>query len=238
MTEWAAKRFWTLTGISAVKDGYGVRLDGRPIRTPAKVPLILPTRALAEAVAREWDAQAKAIDPQTMPLTRAANSAIDKVTPQYDSVAEIVSAYGDSDLLCYRAEGPEALQQRQAETWDPLLRWADETHGAPLLVTTGVMHVAQAPDSLARLDAAVRAFSPWELTALHDLVALSGSLVIGLAAASGAFPAAELWESAQIDEIWQQEQWGVDDEAQAQTRQRQQAFLLAMQFLELARESA
>lgn len=238
MTEWAAKRFWTLTGISAVKDGYGVRLDGRPIRTPAKVPLILPTRALAEAIAREWDAQEDVIDPNSMPLTRAANSAIDKVTPQYDSVAGIVSAYGDSDLLCYRAEAPEALQQRQAAAWDPLLRWANDTYDAPLTVTGGVMHVGQAKDSLARLDAAVRAFSPWELTALHDLVALSGSLVIGLAAAAGAVPAPELWEHSRIDEDWQQEQWGVDEEAAEQAQLRQQGFLQAMHFLELVRESS
>ncbi|WP_095587578.1 ATP12 family chaperone protein [Actibacterium ureilyticum] len=237
MSEWAAKRFWTLTGISALKDGYGVRLDGRPIRTPAKVPLVLPTRALAEAVAREWDAQDGVIDPQTMPLTRSANSAIDKVTPQYDSVAGIVSAYGDSDLLCYRAEGPEALQQRQAALWDPLLRWAHQAHAAPLSVTSGVMHVGQDKDSLARLDAAVRACSPWELTALHDLVALSGSLVIGLAAAAGAFPAAELWATSRVDELWQQEQWGEDDEATAQAALREKGFLQAMHFLELVRES-
>lgn len=238
MAEWAAKRFWTLTGISAVKDGYGVRLDGRPIRTPAKAPLILPTRALAEAVAQEWDVQEDEIDPNSMPLTRAANSAIDKVTPQFESVAEIVAAYGGSDLLCYRAEGPEALQLRQAEAWDPLLRWAAEKYGAKLNVTTGVMPVAQDAESLKILTAEVHGFSPWELTAFHDLVSLSGSLVIGFAAATGAGSAGDLWDTSRVDELWQIEQWGDDEEASAHATKRQQAFLQAMRFLELIRESA
>ena len=237
MSEWAAKRFWTLTGLSATKDGYGVKLDGRVLRTPAKAPLILPTRALAEAVALEWDAQQGAIDPLSMPMTRSANSAIDKVTPQFDSVADIVAAYGGTDLLCYRAEGPDALVDRQAAAWDPLLAWARDALGVTLRVTRGVMHVDQPQDSLDRLVASVRKLNCWELTALHDLVALSGSLIIGLAAAEGQAPIGELWQISRIDEDWQEEQWGEDDEATEQAQLRQQSFIHAMHFLELARES-
>lgn len=235
MSEWALKRFWTETGVAAAgADGrWTVTLDGRPLRTPAKRPFAVPTRAYAEAVAAEWEAQSGKVHPETMPLTRSANAAIDKVADQFDEVAALVAAYGETDLLCYRAEAPEALVRRQAEAWDPLLDWAETALGVRLVATAGVIHRPQEPAALGRLAEATRAFTPYELAAFHDLVALSGSLVIGFAAARGAEPAAALWTVSRVDEDWQAEQWGADEEAVAQTALKKQAFLDAARIFSL-----
>ena len=130
MSDWAPKRFWTETRADACDGGYPVYLDPRTVRTPAKAAFVVPSRALAEAIAVEWDAQADKIDPSTMPMTRTANSAIDKVTAQREEVAEMLAAYGDSDLLCYRADHPLELQLRQAASWDPLLGWVRSVHSS------------------------------------------------------------------------------------------------------------
>lgn len=235
MSEWAAKRFWTRTEISEASDGFGVTLDGRPVRTPAKAPLIVPTRALAEAIAVEWDAQAEVIDPNTMPATRGANAAIDKVRVQHGDVADMLAAYGDSDLLCYRADAPVELVARQAEAWDPLLDWLAATYGTRLVVQAGVMYVAQPPEAMARLRAAVLDFSAFELAGFHDLVSLSGSLVIGLAAVHDAQPIGQLWDLSRIDESWQAEQWGVDDEAAEVAEIKRESFLQAKRFFDACR---
>ncbi|HSF96760.1 MAG TPA: ATP12 family protein, partial [Thermohalobaculum sp.] len=142
------KRFWTAVTVVPEGDGFGVRLDGRPLRTPAKAPCLMPCRALAEAVAEEWAAQGEDVRPSTMPLTRAANTAIDRVAREFDAVADAVAAYGGSDLICYRAPHPQGLVARQAEAWDPLVDWAAEALGARLLLADGVMHVAQPAASL------------------------------------------------------------------------------------------
>jgi chaperone required for assembly of F1-ATPase len=230
MSGWQAKRFWSEVTVARGPEGHSVLLDGKPIRTPARAPLILPTRALADLVAAEWAAQQGAIRPETMPATRSANAAIDKVRGQQSEVAALVAAYGATDLLCYRAEGPAALVARQAAAWDPLLDWAARRYGVALAVTAGVMPAPQQPGALARLAAEVVALDPFRLTALHDLVALPGSLVIGLAAADGAFDPAELWLAARIDEQWQIDQWGPDPEAQAATAGRELAFFQADRF--------
>ncbi|OWU84009.1 ATPase [Oceanicola sp. 22II-s10i] len=235
MTEWKAKRFWKSAGVVPAGDGFTVELDGRPVRTPGKSPLILPSRAMAELIAAEWDAQDTTIDPNSMPATRAANSAIEKVATQFDAVAEMLAAYGDADLLCYRAEAPHELVQRQAEAWDPLLDWAAEVYGARLEARTGLMHEPQDPEALARLDAEVRRLSSFELTAFHDLVSLSGSLVIGLAAARDHRPADDLWTLSRLDELWQEELWGADEEAAEVAEIKRQAFLNAKQFFDLSR---
>lgn len=235
MSGWAAKRFWKAATVVAVETGFEVALDGRRVKTPAKSPLILPTRALAEAVAAEWQAQETTIAPESMPCTRSANAAIDKVTPQRTEVAQLIAAYGDSDLLCYRAEGPEALVARQAKAWDPMLDWAASALGARLSVAAGVIHIAQPAESLAVLDAAVAEFDAFELTALHDLVALSGSLVLGLAASHGVAPAEDLWNLSRVDEDWQVELWGADEEAAENAALRRAAFLHAARFLQLVR---
>jgi chaperone required for assembly of F1-ATPase len=229
------KRFWSEVSVEAGVGGFAIRLDRRPLRTPAKVPCLLPTRALAEAVAAEWAAVEGEVDPAAMPLTRAANSAIDRVVPEREAVAAIIAAFGEADLICYRAPHPVGLARRQGEGWDPLLAWAGEALGAPLVSVEGVVHVAQAPDSLARLGAAVQAHGPWELTALHYLFSISGSLVIGLAVSRGRLDAEAAWSLSRIDEDWQIEEWGEDDEAAAVAGRRRLDFANAARLLELVR---
>ena len=235
MTEWAARRFWTDAVAVPAPGGHEVRLDARVLRTPLKSPLVLPTRAMAEAVAAEWAAAGERIDPLAMPVTRSANAAVDKVATQKEEVAALLAEYGATDLLCYRAEGPPPLVERQRAEWDPLLDWARDAHGAMLRTTVGVMPAAQDADALARLRAPLDAAGPFELTALHDLIALSGSLVIGLAVSDGAWTAEDAWRRSRLDEIWQAEQWGEDAEAAAFAERRGGEFLHAARFLDLSR---
>ena len=213
---WAARRFWTQA--EAAPEGAGgwqVLLDGRVLRTPGKLPLILPTEALARAIAAEWQAQADLIRPETMPLTRAANSAIERVAPQRVEVAAMLSAHAETDLLCYRAAHPRDLAQAQARDWQPLLDWADARYGARLAATTGLMPVPQEPRALAALAGAVAGFGPFGLTALHDLVTLPGSLVLGLAVTEGRLTVEESHRLARLDEDHQAALWGRDEEAEA-----------------------
>lgn len=235
MSEWAPKRFWKVTDVVADGDGFGVTLDGRPVRTPAKRPLRVPTQTMAQAIAAEWDAQAEKVDPRTMPVTRGANAAIDKVALQKAEVADMLAAYGDSDLLCYRAVEPEALVARQAEAWDPLIDWAAAEFGSRLKVYSGVMHAPQDPAAVARLSAFVHGFTHFELAGFHDLVALSGSLVIGLAATRDFESADRLWTVSRIDEDWQAEQWGVDEQAAETAEIKRQSFVQAKLFYDACR---
>lgn len=230
MSAWAPKRFWTSAEVTEAPGGFAVTLDGRQVKTPAKAPLVVPSRALAEAIAREWQAQDEKIDPATMPVTRGANAAIDKVRPQHAEVAALIADYGGTDLLCYRAEAPRELVARQSAHWDPLLDWAEAALGARLAVTQGVVPVAQPEATLAALSARVAAMDEWQLAALHDLVGLTGSLVLGLAVAEGRLTADEAWTIAQIDEAWQAEQWGADDEAAAHADRKRAALLDAERF--------
>ena len=234
MSEWKAKRFWKEAQVVEAEGGFAVELDGRPVRTPLKSAMTLPSRAMAEAVAAEWDAQEGEIKPVSMPVTRAANAAIDKVTRQHGEVAEMLAAYGDSDLLCYRAASPQELVERQAEAWDPLLDWADATFGARLIPVEGVMHAPQNPRALERLAAPVHAMDAFRLTAFHDLVGISGSLVIGLAAIHEVKDIGTLWRLSRIDETWQEEQWGIDEDARAQAAMKESDFYAAKRFHDLA----
>ena len=200
------------------------------MRTPAKAALILPTQAMAGAIAQEWDAQETVVDPRTMPVTRGANAAIDKVRVQRAEVVELLAEYGDSDLLCYRAAGPDGLIQRQAAAWDTMLDWAAETMGARLFVGEGVMHVDQNPVALARLAAEVEAFDDFALAAVHDLISLSGSLVLALAVTRDAITVEDAWAASRIDEHWQIEQWGEDETATIAEKTKQTAFADAARF--------
>ena len=235
MSEWKRRRFWKDAAILPEGDGHSVRLDGRPVRTPAKAPLILPTPALAHAVAAEWQAQGEDVLPDTMPLTRAANAAIDKVSPQHAEVAQMIAEYGDSDLLCYRAETPAELADRQAAAWDPLLDWAESALDARLIPVAGVMHKPQPERTLDALRARVHALDPWALTAFHDLVSLSGSLVLGFATMLDHLDPAEAWEVSRIDETWQEQLWGRDDEAHEHATRKQTDFFNAARFYNLSR---
>jgi chaperone required for assembly of F1-ATPase len=233
MSGWKAKRFWTQAVAEPCDGGFTVRLDGRPVKTPAKTLLVVPTLPLAQAIADEWQAQTGQINPDAMPFTRAANSALDKVTPQFDEVVGLLAAYGATDLLCYRATGPDTLVRRQADAWDPLLDWAATHLDAPLKATAGVMHIPQDPRSLVRLHDRVAALSPFQIAAFHDLVAISGSLVLAFAVTEGRLAPQEAWALSRIDEVWQIEQWGDDEEAAALTAFKAEAFLQAGRFYSL-----
>lgn len=238
MSEWKAKRFWKQAGVVESGKGFGVELDGRPVHTPGKHPLVLPTRAMAEALAAEWDAQQGYIDPRAMPLTRAANSAIERVAPQRAAVIAALAEYGDTDVTCYRAETPEGLVQRQSRAWDPLLDWAHAAYGARLITVAGVVHRPQPPATLRRLTAPLQDMSDFQLTGFHDLVGLSGSLVIALAASEGAFEPEDLWARSRIDEDWQREKWGSDEEADRVAGDKCRGFLSALRFHRLSTETS
>lgn len=235
MSGWTAKRFWTAATPEAAEGGFTVRLDGRPVKTPAKAPLVVPTLAMAEAIATEWDAQQGRVRPETMPCTRAANSAIDKVAPLRAEVIAELAGYGGSDLICYRATGPQPLIDRQAAAWDPLLDWAASTLRAPLTATHGVMHIAQPQPSLDRLTDRVAAFTDFELAAVHDLIAISGSLVLALAVTEGRLSAEAAFDFSRIDNRWQAEEWGEDEDEAAAESLRRDAFLQANRFFGLCR---
>lgn len=235
MSGWTAKRFWKAATAEAVEGGFTIRLDGRAVKTPAKAALVLPTRALAEGIAAEWDAQEGAVRPATMPLTRAANSAIDKVAPMRAEVIAELAGYGGSDLICYRATGPQPLIDRQAAVWDPLVDWAATHLHAPLVLTHGVMPVAQPEASLARLTRHVAALSDFGLAGLHDLVAISGSLVLALAVTEGRLTAERAFAASRVDTLWQAEQWGEDEEEAEAEAIRRDAFLQADRFFGLCR---
>lgn len=234
MSEWTAKRFWTETRVVAADSGFTVELDTRPVKTPAKNLLVVPTHTMAEEISVEWDAQVEVIDPTTMPFTRSANAAIDKVRVQHAEVADMLAGYGDSDLLCYRADGPEGLIARQKTQWDPLLDWAADVLGARLLPVEGVIHHPQAEAALTALSERTHALSDFELSAFHDLVSLTGSLILGFATAYDHLAPKEAWAISRVDEIWQQEQWGVDEEAAELAEIKQAGFLIAKRFFDAA----
>ena len=233
MSAWKAKRFWKTATAEGCDGGFTVRLDGRAVKTPAKSAFVLPTLAMAQAAAAEWDAQVKEVRPETMPVTRMANSAIDKVAVQFDEVAGLLAAYGESDLLCYRATGPAELIARQEAVWNPLLDWAAAVLGAPLVATAGVVHVAQPPGSIAALRARLFALTPFRLAAMHDLIAISGSLILGFAVAEHHLTAAEAFSISRIDEQWQAEKWGEDEEAAALEALKRAALIEAARFWNL-----
>ena len=233
MSDWKQKRFWKEAKAVAFEDGFSVQLDGRGVKTPAKVSLTLPSLAMAEAIAAEWDAQIEGINPETMPYTRSANAAIDKVANQHAEVADMLADYGDSDLLCYRADSPQELVTRQAEHWDPALNWAKDTLGARLEPRQGLRHLGQDPASLTVLRQAVHDLNNFQLAAFHDLVSMSGSLVLGFAAAHNWRRPDEIWQISRLDETWQEEQWGVDEEAQETAALKRTAFLHAKSFYDI-----
>lgn len=234
MSEWKRKRFWDKATVEPLEGGFTVHLDGRAVKTPAKSALILPTRSMAEAIAAEWDAQDGEIAPLTMPFTRSANAAIDKVRPQRAEVADMLADYGDSDLLCYRTDSPRELADRQAAAWDPALDWATTALGVTLQPRVGIMHLPQEAAMLDRLRTEVHALDPFQLAGFHDLVSLSGSLILGFAAARDWRPAEEIWTLSRLDELWQEEQWGRDDEAHELAEHKRHAFLHAKKFIDFS----
>ncbi len=227
------KRFWDDVYVVAAEGGYTVTLDKRPLKTPLKRALIVPSEALAAEIAAEWRAIDGKVDHSKMPYTQFAHAGIDQAVDERAEIIAKTALYGETDLLCYRADTPQELVQRQAEAWDPLLQWSAETLGAPLKTTAGIVHVAQPEASLKALTAHVQPFERFALKALYDWVTISGSLLLGLAVAKGRLSAAEGWALSRVDENWQEEQWGVDEEAKALADSKRDTFLLVERALAL-----
>jgi chaperone required for assembly of F1-ATPase len=206
------KRFYKETAVDQGDGGHRILLDGRPMRTPAKAVLVVPTRALAEAIAAEWGAVPDKADINVshLPLTRLAATGLDRVTSQRARVIEDTAKYAGSDMLCYRASEPETLVKRQQAIWQPLLDWADERYGARLVIVEGLAFVEQPADAVARLREAVAMHSDLGLSALYNLTHISGSLIVALAIAEGRLAAADAFAAAQLDELYQVERWGED----------------------------
>jgi len=224
-----ARRFWKEV---TIEDG-GIRLDGKPLRTPARAPLALPNDDLARAVAEEWRAVEGTIDPAALPLTGLANAAIDRIAPDAPAFAEGIARYAATDLLCYRADHPAGLVARQGEAWDPPLDWARARYDVDFIVTAGITPVDQPRETVRRLGAAAAARDAFHLAGLAPLVTLSGSLVLGLALAEGALTEAEAWDAAELDDLWQVEQWGEDALAVQAREDKRRAFRAAARFLAL-----
>ncbi|MBO6756218.1 MAG: ATPase [Roseibium sp.] len=207
------KRFYKSAEAVEGESGFAIHLDGRPVKTPALKTLLLPTAALAEAVAREWNAQETEIDPGRMPLTRIANSAQDAVTVRFTEVADELTRFAGTDALCYRANDPDALVARQAATWDPVLAWAEGVLGHRFVLVEGLMHAEQSDALMTEFRARLDALNPLHLTAFHTVTTLTGSAVLALALAHEHLPADEVWNAAHIEEDWNIERWGEDAEA-------------------------
>ncbi|MCF6274012.1 MAG: ATPase [Rhodobacteraceae bacterium] len=233
MAGFEMKRFWKKAEVTSCAQGYSVELDGRPLKTPLKRPLYVPSHALATEIAAEWRNVEGKVDVKTMPYTQFCHAALDQAIDERIEIIAKIASYGETDLLCYRAESPQELVARQQQAWDPVLHWSDEALGAPLRTTTGIIHIEQPADSLASLGAAVSGFDGFALKALYDWVTLSGSLVLGLAVARGQLGAAEAWALSRVDEQWQEDQWGVDDEALQLAESRRATFLVVERALAL-----
>jgi len=226
------KRFYKDVSLG---DGNTILLDSRTLKTPRGASLDLLTRTLADAIADEWRAQGDEIDPQSMPLTKLANTAIDGVTPRRDEVIAEIVAFAKHDHLCYRTDKPAELARRQSEAWDPLLDWAAERYGAPLMIVHGVTSVAQPESSLAALRKAVEAFDPFALSALHVIASICGSLVLALAVAAKRLSAEEAFALSQVDERFQAEKWGLDSEAEMRAKRLERELVTAARFMDLSR---
>ena len=228
------KRFWKQV---SVDDERGIRLDDRPVRTPGKMPLILPTPTLAEAVADEWRrvGEGAEIDPRAMPLTGLANAAIERI--DHAGFAAGLAIFGESDLLCYRAESPPDLVARQAALWDPLLEWARARYDVHFEIVAGIMHQPQPALTITRLAEAIAARGAWELAGLSPIVTIGGSLVAALALSEGGATPEAVWRAVELDEDWQAEQWGRDELSLAALESRRRDFDAGVRFLELLAES-
>lgn len=227
-----ARRFYKTVSVT---DDLGIALDGRSVKTPMKVPLTLPTRALADAVAAEWEAQGEKLDPASMILTKLANTAIDRVAANREAIEAEVLEYSNSDLVCYRADRPPDLVQRHARQWDPVVDWARTALDAPFEVTMGVMHKPQPEGALGAFASALDELSDFELAAYYTLMTLTGSALIALMLARRAMRPEDAWITAHVDEDYQIEHWGEDAEAQARRALRLTEFMAACRFLALTK---
>jgi chaperone required for assembly of F1-ATPase len=208
------KRFYASAGFTETSTGFAIALDGKPVRTPSRRLLNVPVREIADTIVAEWNAQKEVIDPTSMPVTRLANTVIDAVSDRAEAVAEDIAKYFHSDMLFYRAGHPEELVARESELWDPVLFWVAEALGAHFILTQGIMHVRQPEQAVAAARAALPA-DPWSLAALHMVTTLTGSALLALALMQGALDEDQVWAAAHVDEDWNVQQWGVDEEVAA-----------------------
>ena len=228
------KRFWKDVAVEREDGGWTIKLDERPVKTPARAPLLVPTEALANAIADEWRSVGETIDPRAMPLTGLANAAIDRIVADPNMFVAGLAKYGEGDLLCYRAESQEALAERQEEEWGPLLAWARRRYDIDFEVTTGVTHVSQPESTVQQLRHGVASLDPFRLAGLAPLVTIGGSLVAALMIAEQAIAGEDAWSAVSLDESWQLEQWGADEEAVTMLANRRADFLAAARFLQLS----
>jgi chaperone required for assembly of F1-ATPase len=231
------KRFYAGAGVAEGKGGFLVTLDGKPIKTPSGHQVMAPERSIADAIAAEWNAQGDTINPLTMPLTRFANSVVEGVTGKVDAVADDIAKYLGSDLLFYRAGHPEALVAREAAHWDPILFWAADTLGAHFILAEGLVHVRQ-PDSAVAAARAALPSDAWSIAALHVVTTLTGSALLALALLRGVLDQDQVWAAAHVDEDWNIEKWGVDEEVAARRAARLVDFKAAAGILKALNQSA
>jgi chaperone required for assembly of F1-ATPase len=224
------KRFYTEAGVAETDGGFAIMLDSKPIRTPSGRIVAVPVRPLAEAIAAEWQAQGEMLEPQTMPLTRFANSVVEGVVDRADLVRADVAKYLETDLLFYRAGHPEELVRREAQHWDPVLDWARDSLGAHFILAEGVMHVSQ-PDQAISAACAALPGDPWTIAAAHVVTTVTGSALLALSLVHRVRDPQQVWAAAHVDEDWNAEQWGTDEEAAARRATRQVDFTAAVQIV-------
>ena len=234
MSEWKPKRFWKKVDVVSLEKNFCIKLDEKILKTPAKKEMLLPTNALAKKIAAEWDRQVDEIDPNAMPFTKSANAALDKVIEQFEEVNSLVGDYGDTDLLYYLADSPSELKIRHQSRWDPIIDWAEKTYEVKKNCGTGIIYIPQDKELLYKLSQEISELSSFQLTALYDLVSITGSLILGLATINGRLSAEEAFNLSRIDELWQIEQWGVDEEAQAVSGLKYEAVRHAQEFFVLS----
>jgi chaperone required for assembly of F1-ATPase len=224
------KRFYTSAGVAEADGGFAVTLDGKPIRTPSGRQVIAPTREIADAIAAEWNAQGDMINPLSMPLTRFANSVVEAVADRVDAVADDVAKYLGTDLLFYRAGHPEALVAQEAAHWDPIVFWAADALGAHFILAEGIVHVTQPEQAVAAARGTFPS-DPWSVSALHVVTTLTGSALLALALAHGVRDPEQVWAAAHVDEDWNIEKWGMDEEVAARRAARLVDFRAAVRIL-------
>ena len=235
MNEWQQRRSWKCVTVAGGSNSFGIRLDDWTAQTPGGNDLELPTRALADRIAVEWRIQKEIVDPGLMPFTQRANAALDRIGPNRTEAVPCIANYASSDLICHRADGPELLAERQQRSWDPIIEWAEQMFSARLQVGAGIMPIEQQQGNISRFHGLVDTFDDFTLTAFGEIVSLSGSLLIGLAALHRRLTPEEAWELSRIDEEWQTEHWGEDEEARSAELSRRRDFLIACEFASMSR---
>jgi chaperone required for assembly of F1-ATPase len=225
------KRFYKVVGVTEKLE---ISLDGRIVKTPLKVPLVLPTRALADAVAEEWEAQREYVNPAAMPLTKLANTAIDRAISERPGITAEILAFAGSDMVCYRADKPDSLVALQSQHWDPVLAWVQDVLGANFATVDSVVHITQSRDAMQAVRAHVAGLDGFAFTAVHNLTTLTGSALLALMLAADGISSRRAWLAANVDEDWQIAIWGRDDEAETRRAGRSQEFSACVAFIKLA----